>query len=153
MLFPEFLPEVFHRVEFRGIGWQEHQPYVVRNMELSAPVPTGSVQNKKNVFLLMALSQFLQEDLHAGTVHVRQDQGIQRSVVRRKGHIGVGELLEDLDRHEGPQGKGRPTTSGIPDETEPGFVLKHQSQGPVGHRKQDSLVNYDFGEAFFLKSP
>ncbi|MHB1927202.1 MAG: hypothetical protein ACYCRD_08050 [Leptospirillum sp.] len=121
--------------------------YVVRNMELSITVPTVSVQNKKNVFLLMALSQFLQEDLHAGAVHVRRDQGIQGSVMRRKGHIGVGEPLDDLNRHEGPQGNGcqqrlgpRWDRTGLPTETS-------------GHRKQDSLAYYYFGEAFILKSP
>ena len=46
MLLPECLPETLHRLEFRRISRQENQPDIVRNTDLSAVMPSLTIQDK-----------------------------------------------------------------------------------------------------------
>lgn len=43
MLLPEFVPEVFLRIQFRGIWWQEQQAQIVGQAEVFAFVPAGAI--------------------------------------------------------------------------------------------------------------
>ena len=122
ILLPELLPEVFHWVQLRGTGWKKDQSDIVRQADLAAVMPSGSIQDEKHVFLSVPAP----ENLHADTVHIGKDQGVKGPVVRRQGHVGIRKLLDDLDRDQGADGKGCPAPSGIADQPEPGLVLEHE---------------------------
>ena len=48
---PKFVPQMLHRVQFRGIGRKTQEPDVVRNLKLLIPVPAGPIQNHDQTVL------------------------------------------------------------------------------------------------------
>ena len=57
----------------------------------------------------MAAAQFLKEDLHAKSIHMKKDHGVESPVIWGQGRISVRKLLDDLDRD---QAGGRDNESG-----------------------------------------
>ena len=113
-------------------------------------MPSGSVQDEKHVFLSVPAPQFLQENLHANTVHMGKDQDVQGPVVRRQGHVGIRKLLDDPDCDQGPDGKRCPEhLRGSPISPNRASSWKMKPQGPIGHPEEGGFLSNDFGESFF----
>jgi hypothetical protein len=79
-LFTKFVPEMFDGVQFWSIRWQGQQANIVWNLQVVTPMPTCAVHDHDDFLARMAQSDFVQKDLHAIGVGIRQDQGIEMTV-------------------------------------------------------------------------
>src|SRR5437867_5461477 len=75
-LFPHLIPNMFLRIEFRGVSRQTDQPYIFRQDQLFGFVRTGSVQYHDDELLRMRLADLVQERAHVTGVHLRSEAPI-----------------------------------------------------------------------------
>jgi hypothetical protein len=92
-LFPKLIPEVLHRVEFRRMGRKGQEPHVFRNHQVLIPVPPGPVHHHDQSVLRVPGRHFIQKDLHADSVDVRQDQAVQCAFRNGNRRIRIGVFL------------------------------------------------------------
>ena len=79
----------------------------------------------------MARSQLVDEDLHASTIDVRQDQAVKLTVCHRHGRIGVGVLVRNHGVAHRPDGARAPAAARVRDAPEARLVGKHHAQPPA----------------------
>lgn len=96
----EVLPDVFDRVQFRGVGWQRQQGDVVWDHQRAAGlVPTGSVENEDGVAAGSDLAaDFGQVQGHGFDVDRRQDQRGRRLPRRTDGAEDVDPGIATISR-------------------------------------------------------
>ena len=131
MLLPEFVPEVFLRIQFRGIRWQEQQAQIVGQAEVFAFVPAGAIKDHDDVVVWVAAGDLVEEDLHAIEIDMWQHQTVEGAVLEADRAIGVGILLRHHGMDERPGRATAPAVAGVRDATETCLVLEHQPQRPA----------------------
>lgn len=127
-LFPKLIPEVFDRIEFRGIGRKGQESHVFRNHQILIPMPTGPVHHHDQSVFRVPGRHFIQKDLHAGAVDVWEDQAVHCAFGNGDRRIGIGVFLRDLRDHHRSVGTGTPASSGSGDPPKSSLVLKQEAQ-------------------------
>jgi hypothetical protein len=125
----QLVPKVFYRVEFWRVGRQGQQPNIVRHLQGLACVPACTVQYHDNFLVRMTRGDFLQKDLHAVCIDVRQDQTVEMTAVRIDGSIALGVFMGQHGAGHRAQRIRRPGAPYIGDSTESRLVLEHQADG------------------------
>lgn len=90
MMASQVMPEVFHRVQFRGIRWKTQQRDVRRTDEFVRPVVSGTVPDQDGLDVrCQCLRQLSQKQFDDGGVEPWRDQsfGLARFSARRRQHI------------------------------------------------------------------
>jgi hypothetical protein len=95
---------------------------------LCQPAPP---KHHHDIFIWVALADFLQKQRHALAVDVGQNQRVK--VALRDAHrtISVDILMGEHRFDGGTQGEFGPTVATIADPAKAGFILKHQPQGAL----------------------
>jgi len=78
----------------------------------------------------MTLGDFRKEHRHIESIHLGQNQGVERAVVRAEGGEHIRVLTHDPGTDLRAHPARGPATPGIVDSSEAGFILEHQAQGP-----------------------
>lgn len=66
-LFPKLIPEMFDRIELRGIGRKGQESHVFRNHQALISMPPGSVHHHDQSVFRVPSRHFVQKDLHGFT--------------------------------------------------------------------------------------
>ena len=122
--FPQVVPDVFGWVEFRGIRRQGQEHPVVRDLQSARTVARGAVIDHEDEIVGERFTDMAQKEGHAGAVHRREHEVSRSAVPRTERPIGIGVFPDDLFADDGPDACPGPTSTGIVDPSEPGFVLK-----------------------------
>ena len=122
----KLVPDVLDRVEFRGVRRQAQQPHVGRGVEIAAGMPARTVEHHHDVASGVTLSDFVDEQLHALGVDVRQDQRVEFTGEHIHGSIGVGGLVGQHGLAQRAHRLGSPAAAHIVDAAEARLVLEHQ---------------------------
>ena len=89
-LLPEFIPEVFHGVEFRAVWRLRKQAYVLRDSQILGFVPACLIHLHDDQELAELSGYFLKENIH----HVRVGPGEQESCHFSQGRAHGGVHIE-----------------------------------------------------------
>ena len=79
-LFTQVAPQVFHRIKLWRIRRQKEELQIAGKPELLIAMPAGFVEHHEKIFLAVAGSNFIHENLHALPIHTGQDQRIKDAV-------------------------------------------------------------------------
>jgi hypothetical protein len=90
-------------------------------------MPTRAIKDHNDPVARVAGSYFVQKHLHAITVHIGKDQGIQNAIRNRNRGIGVRILLRNHRQTKRPDRLRTPAPPWIGNPTEPGLILKHHA--------------------------
>ncbi|HSV26398.1 MAG TPA: hypothetical protein VLH60_00760 [Sedimentisphaerales bacterium] len=91
VFFPYFSPELLDRVQLRRVGRELDQTEVARRSQ--ALMPARSVHDHDDSIPRMTSCDFVNEQLHACSVDVGQDQAVEFAVSHRGSRIGIDILL------------------------------------------------------------
>jgi len=147
----QFIPDVLYRIEFGCVGWKFQQVDVFWCFERIAAMPARTVNHHDDAILWMACSDFVQEQLHALGVDVRQYQAVEFASADIHRTVGVGVLVRQHALAKWAYWLGSPAPAYVRDASKARLVLKHQLDGlalcPV-------LADFGerFGEFFFHSS-
>ena len=142
---------MFLGIEFWTIGREEKYPELVRKDEFEGVMPSGAVHHHDEIFIRMALGDFIKEDLHAFRVDVGQDQRIEVAIERTDGAVGVGVLVGRHGLDDGTQGFFAPTSASPADSSESSLILEEHTERTFLREAQDDFCQFD-GEFFFQSS-
>ena len=145
-------PNVFGRVEFRAVWRQGPDHHVFRDVEGAGTVAGGTVVDHEDELALVPLDDFLQEHVHRGGGHDGQDQEVGGAAAWTDGAVGVGVFPDDLFADRGPRPFRRPTSLGIIDASEAGFVLEHHPQWQLPGVRRHLGFGYDVPEVFLKEA-
>ncbi len=126
MLLTQFVPEVFLGIEFGRVRRKKQQAKVIGQAQIVAPVPPGTIEYHHDVVVGVAAGDFVEEDLHATGVDMRQHQTVEAAILRTYRAIGVGVLLCHHGGDQRPRWSPAPAVACVADASKPGFVLEHQ---------------------------
>lgn len=76
-------------------------------------MPARAVEHHHDALVRMMLCDFIEEQLHAVCVHVRQDQRVELAAEHVHGGIGVGVLVGQHGLAQRPHGLGRPAAAHV----------------------------------------
>ena len=150
-LFPQIVPEMFNRIEFRRVRREREQAQIVGQPERSTLTPPGAIEDHHDPVVGMTRADLIEKQLHAGAIDVRQDQRVERAISHGDGGISVRLLLRHHRLTQWANGSGAPATPRVGDATEARFVLKHQADRPLARPRAVDFEE-DVGEFFFQAS-
>ena len=123
-LFTDVVPEVFHRVELRTIGWQQFHSDVGRGLQVFAFVPTSTISKQQDLFIRIRPAESLQQLIHGFCIAERRNEAVafSRQRTHRTEHIGV--LADELLFDSGSFLLWHPAAAQIVDAPKAGFIFK-----------------------------
>ena len=142
-LLTQLIPDVFDRVELRGVGGKSQQVDVFWRLERIASMPARAVNYHDNALIGVAARNLIEKQLHALGIHVWQYQAIELPGADIHGPVGVGVLVCQHSLAKWAYWLGGPAPAHVRDAPKTGLVLKHQFDGFVF-----APVFADFGERF-----
>jgi len=152
LLFPQFVPDMFLRVEFRRVGRQSHQVDVFWAPQFLGLVGTGPIHHHENEVIRVSRTDLFQKAAHPLGVHLPADHPI---------HLALKRTYRAVDMHElalvaigdGRSGwRGRPTSANAHHTAKARFVLKHQPDLAPPHFLWNQQGTQRFGEFFSQSS-
>ena len=73
---------MLHRILLRAIGRQGQQAHVLGNAQILCPVPSRPIPHHQDIVLSMTLGDFGKQHGPGESIHLGQNQGVERAVVR-----------------------------------------------------------------------
>jgi hypothetical protein len=96
-----------------------------RQADVLTAMPTGPIEHHHYPFFQVTRSDFINEDLNAVAIDMRQNQAVQAPIQRRHCRIGVSVFLLEHCPHQRAQWLGTPATAHCGNMTRAHFILKH----------------------------
>ena len=147
----QFIPDVFNRVELRGIGRKFQQVDVGRGLECLTAMPACTVNHHDDMLVGVTCRDLVEEQLHAFGVDVRQDQAVEVASAHVHRAIGIGVFVRQHGLADGAHRLGSPAPAHVRDASEARLVLVHQLDG-LALRPVLADGGERFGEFFFHSS-
>jgi len=148
----QFVPDMFLRIEFRGISGQAQEAHVLRNAQVLRFVGTGTIHDHDQEFRPVGLTDLREEFVHPFGVHVRGDFPVQLTLHRTHGPVDIHELALVTIGYDGPQWFGSPTAPKPYHPAKPRFVLEQNPHRSPLDRFGGQQGRHVFREFFFQSS-
>jgi hypothetical protein len=122
-----------------SVGW---------GRKFAAGMPARAVEHHHDVVVGVALPHLVEEQLHAVSIDVGQDQRVEFAAEHIDRGIGVGVLVREHGLAQRAHGLGCPAAAHVVDAAESRLVLEHQPErGLAGPERAD--LGEPLGEFFF----
>ena len=127
-LLSDVVPEVFHRVEFGTVGWQQFQLDVGRRLQVFAFVPAGTIGKQQDLFLRIRPAESLQQLIHGFCIAERRNEAVAFSLKRTHSTEHIGVFADDLLFDGGSFLLWHPTAAQIVDAPKASLIFKEDFQ-------------------------
>ena len=120
---PNFLPNLFYRIHFRCVRWNEKQNDIVRQLQTGGSVPCRTITAKQNNIISIFFGQLLQKDIHADSIAIGQDEKVPIACQRLHRTMSVTILTNMVAGHTGTDTVPAPAVFRLVDPTKSGEPL------------------------------
>ena len=149
LLFAQFIPDVFLRIQLGRIGRQGKQADVIGNDEFLGFVRAGSIYDHDNQFGRVSLADLGEELSHAESVHLPAQPPIQLPLQWADRAVDVNKLAFLAITDHRPQRSRRPAPPGSHHASKASLVLKHQAHRAARWPLGPQHGSQRFGKFFF----
>ena len=120
---PNFLPNLFYGIHFRCVRWDVKQNNIVRRLQTGGFMPCRTITAKQNNIISIFFRQLLQEDIHADSIAIGQDEKVPIACQRLHRAISIAVLTDMMARHAGTDTVPAPAVFRLVDPTKSGEPL------------------------------
>ena len=124
VVFSQMPPDVFDRIKFGAVGWQEQQAQVRRQAKIVRAMPARAIQQHHPTLVGMLSGEMGQEHGHRLGVDPRHHQRTQFAFRRANRAQGVKIFPNHLMSDARTLAKRRPAAAQVADAAEPRLILE-----------------------------
>jgi hypothetical protein len=132
LFFADVFPDMFHRIEFRTVGWLWDETDILGYGQRFGAMPARAIHLHHDKLLGKGLTDVLEKELHHGRIGCWQHQGGHFPLGWGHSGIDVGGLTHDLPRGAGADSRRSPGAS----------WNTHPAKAPLicGHLQHGALI-------------
>lgn len=150
IIFPDIIPDMFHRIEFRTIRGLPDNSQIFRQLELLGNMPARLVHQNYHEILLKIPGHLLQEELHHVGIGPGQYQRGQLPQRRTDRHISIQVFPDHLSRSNRSTASGSPGPPHSANPPKPSFIFRqNQRRPPIFWISCGQNRSYLFSKGFF----